>query len=51
MGWRLRGWKDRKLKGFPSSFPAFYLRTYNAFTKAAQRRITALRCGFSGGFT
>jgi hypothetical protein len=23
------------------SLPAFYLRTYNAFTKAAQRRITA----------
>jgi hypothetical protein len=44
MGWRLGGWNARRLKRFSfklPSFPTFYLRTYNAFAKAAQRRITA----------
>jgi hypothetical protein len=47
MGWRLGGWKARRLKKHKRfsfklpSFPAFYLLTYNAFSKAAQRRLTA----------
>jgi hypothetical protein len=52
MGWRLGGWKVRRLKkgmevfassfmaSWLPSFPAFYLRTYNTSTIAAQRRIT-----------